>query len=751
VASMAVQLADDKGRAMEREQLACVPTNAQIDELCGRLEAVVQERLAAFACRIEGFVKRQAPRDSSEARRRLSASSQTSWSAKSNRSSTRRASLFSSAHGSAFAGHSTPGTSSDISEPPSGMRLASRRISSVLSHGFSLQPALDTSTPHGYHDKELPSFEGELSQSKVDGSTRSYVFAPGGGLSSMPLDAAPTSPQSDREACPARPAELERGRDDRPAALLSSAPAPAVPCTPEPTSPLASEVCVSMVGPMSSEEPAESRGNSVRGNVSTRRSTRYTACTYNIEQEEEEKRNRAREGTAHQPRSSEDLVSVSSQSFVRRLVYATPFEIFWASMIITNAVLVGVQVHLRALGEEAAYSDTLLFVSWAYAIAFTIELALRVAADGMAFFSLAGCGWAMLDCIIVICSLVEMGFDIAVRVDSQPTLVDDNTDEDTSSATGMQVLRVLRIMRLVRIIRIVRIVRFVRALRTLVYSIAGTLRSLVWAVFLLLIVIYIFGITFTQAMLDHVATLDYDPGDMYSRHWGNLARSMLTLFESVIDGLSWDNALRSLEDAGLFWVFLFLVYISFTVLAVLNVVTGVFCQSAMEGAQKDADMLIQEHLQNKSRLMERVRKLFDVIDSHGKGHITIKDFERNLDSPSMKAYFESLDLDPEDAWTLFKLLDNQETYAIDCEDFVMGCMRLKGGAKAIDLAKVMYDHKLLRNKLTAFMGRMDAVMGSLEPPEEEEEEEDEDEEEGSTEWHDHIIVHGHAAGIVTAV
>jgi len=267
-------------------------------------------------------------------------------------------------------------------------------------------------------------------------------------------------------------------------------------------------------------------------------------------------------------------------------------------------------------------------------------------------------------------------------------------------------------MRLVRVIRLVRIVRFVRGLRVLVYSIIGTLRSLVWALLLLLIVIYIFGITFTQAIYDHVATLDYDPGERYTRYWGTLARSMLTLFECIIDGLSWDSAIRTLGDAGWFWVALFLLYISLTVLAMLNVITGVFCQSAMDGAQKDSDILVQEYMQNKNRLIGRVRELFDTIDSSGKGHITMEDFEQNLDSPSMKAYFESLDLDAQDAWTLFKLLDDQETYAIDCEDFIMGCMRLKGGAKAIDLARVIYDNKMLRNKLTVFMERIEEIVSA---------------------------------------
>merc|ERR1740123_957760 len=185
---------------------------------------------------------------------------------------------------------------------------------------------------------------------------------------------------------------------------------------------------------------------------------------------------------------------------------------------------------------------------------------------------------------------------------------------------------------------------------------------------------------------------------------------MLTLFQSISNGLSWEQALTPLRHMGWAWLMLFITYICFTSLAVLNVVTGVFCQSAIEGSQHDQDMLIQEQLKNKSKYISRIRLLFDSIDEDGSGNITMRELEAHMNDKEMQAYFEALELDTSDAWTLFKLLDSGDAQVIDCEDFVMGCLRLKGGAKAIHMAQLMYENKKMRQKLTLFMKNIESTM-----------------------------------------
>jgi len=246
-----------------------------------------------------------------------------------------------------------------------------------------------------------------------------------------------------------------------------------------------------------------------------------------------------------------------------------------------------------------------------------------------------------------------------------------------------------------------------------VFSIIATMRSLVWAMILLVMIIYMFSVMFTQAIADHVATLDGVPEDMFEFYWGTLPKSMYTLFASLTNGLAWLNAVKPLETAGWGWVVVFIGYMCFTFLAVLNVITGVFCHSAIEGAQHDQEMLIQEALKTRNKFTEQVRKLFSSIDTDDSGCITIQELEEHMNDPAMQAYLEALELDASDAWTLFKLLVSGGNHSIDCDDFIMGCMRLKGVAKAIDLAQLMYENKQLRHKLACFMNVMTSRMEDI--------------------------------------
>merc|ERR1712039_328640 len=56
-----------------------------------------------------------------------------------------------------------------------------------------------------------------------------------------------------------------------------------------------------------------------------------------------------------------------------------------------------------------------------------------------------------------------------------------------------------------------------------------------------------------------------------------------------------------------------------------------------------------------------------------------------------------------DAWTLFQLLDADGTYTIDIEEFVMGCTRLRGSAKSIDIAKVIADGRWLKKRVAGMV------------------------------------------------
>jgi len=383
------------------------------------------------------------------------------------------------------------------------------------------------------------------------------------------------------------------------------------------------------------------------------------------------------------------------RSFLYRFTHSPGFDLFFALAILVNTVFIGVEVQISVISSQ---EDTLVIqvVRNAFTVLFSIELFLRLGAGFREFFCSEDYRWNMLDVFIVLSSWWEA----AVEFTYAPVADDGGTGFDLS---GLRTLRILRITRLVKLARVARILRFVMALRTLTQSIIYTLKSLIWALVLMTLIVYVFGILFVQAVTDHrrdpLSRMTPEETDAADNYFGNLWKSMLSLYMSITGGVSWEQLLVPLHAVSPLWVFVFLFYVSFTYFAVLNVVTGVFCQSAIDSAQSDHDAVLQSILANKQAHIEKIRYLFNEIDAEEVGVITYQMFQDKVTTKEVQTYFESIDLDIWDAWSFFKLLDLDSGGAIEVEEFLMGCLRLRGSARAMDMAKLCHDQAwLIRNQ-----------------------------------------------------
>ena len=87
-----------------------------------------------------------------------------------------------------------------------------------------------------------------------------------------------------------------------------------------------------------------------------------------------------------------------------------------------------------------------------------------------------------------------------------------------------------------------------------------------------------------------------------------------------------------------------------------QVVTAVFCTTALESAQNDHATVVQSLLDNKETHLNKLRAVFSSLGATETGAITYAMFEDKINTPEVKGYLETLGLDVWDAWTFFKLL-----------------------------------------------------------------------------------------------
>mmetsp|Transcript_15531 Transcript_15531/g.35547 ORF Transcript_15531/g.35547 Transcript_15531/m.35547 type:complete len:892 (-) Transcript_15531:183-2858(-) len=374
---------------------------------------------------------------------------------------------------------------------------------------------------------------------------------------------------------------------------------------------------------------------------------------------------------------------------VKRFIHSSPlFESFWGGVLLSNCIFIGVQVQFQAMERTENLPLGYVMADYFYALAFVIELALRMWAAGFRqFFFSKDWNWNTFDFVVVSLTVIETGAAIIVQ------------DGDV---TNVAVVRVVRIIRVARVLRVIRVMRFFRALRILITAISGTVKNFVWTVLLLMIINYTFGVVFTQAGVDFEIErgreLYLDTG--MDVHYKTLQASILTLFQASTGGIDWVDAIEPLQKLDTpVYVFFFLCFISFVYLAVLNVVTGLFCQSAIEMAQSDHQDLIATMLQEKQRFVKSLTKLFQEWDTSADGEITLGEFEEHLQDEKMVAFLKALELDIEDSWTLFKLLDQDNGGTVSVDEFVEGCLKLKGHAKSMQVHQMMYESRFAQERI----------------------------------------------------
>eukprot|EP00419_Tripos_fusus_P000955 CAMPEP_0172676974 /NCGR_PEP_ID=MMETSP1074-20121228/14356_1 /TAXON_ID=2916 /ORGANISM="Ceratium fusus, Strain PA161109" /LENGTH=289 /DNA_ID=CAMNT_0013494739 /DNA_START=52 /DNA_END=921 /DNA_ORIENTATION=+ len=244
------------------------------------------------------------------------------------------------------------------------------------------------------------------------------------------------------------------------------------------------------------------------------------------------------------------------------------------------------------------------------------------------------------------------------------------------------------------------------------------MKSLTWTVLLLVIILFLFGVVYTQAATGYFtgkycndggrtcppSKADVEDTPLYY-YFGTVDAAVLSLFKTLTGGVSWQDVIKPLEEIGLFWALFFVAFISFCYLAVLNIVTGIVCSTAIESATEDLDMQVQASLADKDRFTRQLKDLFVVIDADNSGTISVQELENVIkaDSEGAAAVFAAMDISVETALQLCTLLDTDHDRNISVDEFVEGCLKLKGTATSTDIHLLMHESHINCHKIATLL------------------------------------------------
>jgi len=374
-----------------------------------------------------------------------------------------------------------------------------------------------------------------------------------------------------------------------------------------------------------------------------------------------------------------------------------------ATLILMNAVIIGVESdrQLKNVGILTTADEFTNYLQDICMVIFAFELLLRILAYRLRLFTREDANWNIFDICCVSFGLVEI---LSESFSNQGSLA-----------------RTMRIPRVLRVLRVFRVSRFFRDIRLMMYMIYCSFQSLFWMLFLLILLVYIVGVAlarFIVAYMQEVNATDVESvGIKGIENFMGVSHCMFSLLKGAFGGNDWGPYFDTLRSVGTEAGFLFMAYIAIMLLAILNVITGVFVDNTMATVRDDRDLTIAHQLDDEASAVQNLKHLFrSVIEEEQDRDLqagddtpntqmmlsditfTEREFYKIIVHDRVRAYFAILGLELTHAEGLFKLLDTDRSGRIGLEEFVLGCLRLKGEAKAVDVATLMYENKRLLQK-----------------------------------------------------
>jgi len=363
---------------------------------------------------------------------------------------------------------------------------------------------------------------------------------------------------------------------------------------------------------------------------------------------------------------SNELLMKGERSWMANLVRTAWFGHFILVVICINALWLGMELEFNKPEEldskiKGGPLDGISFfviVENVFCFIFTFEIVARVVAYKRAIFFVQDSymwKWNIFDGVLVALMIFENWIVL---------LFPELSGGDT---------QIFSILRLLRLLRISRLIRNVPELVTMVKSLAAAARSVSSTLLLLIGLVYVFAIIFTQF---GQTAKGANAENIQTEYFGNLFLSSITLLQTLVYDDAFAIVLEILENNFWYGILLlaFMIAGSFTV---LNMLIGVICEIVSETTNNEEERIM--HL--------KCKELFVQFDDDLSGTITRSEYERRKD------LIAEVGLEPEACRGAFELGDIDQTDCLALNEFIGMCFKLSKAPGAHDMLLVIRNLK----------------------------------------------------------
>lgn len=392
------------------------------------------------------------------------------------------------------------------------------------------------------------------------------------------------------------------------------------------------------------------------------------------------------------------------------------FELFSAFAILMHSLFIGLYVDHQATSTDPVPAGIKTVNSLLVGV-FIFECVAKLAAEKDEYFFGKEKHWNAFDMLIV--GFIVMEFMVRVVLDSMVT--------DTHQKGAKALLKMGEVLRTFRVLRIFKVLRFSASLRMIMRKISGSLMPLVWVIVLIFLTVFVLAVTCTNGASQYRDwylelegennVVDFPHEQVTSievdANFGSIEKSIITVFQTSTGGKMWSDIESPLRAMSNFYFVLYVAFTAFMFFAGMNMITGIFVDVSLETASEERDLMIRKKECTEERLTEHLREDFLEMTGDHEGWIEKHEFEECIQNPNIKAYLRALGICTKDADQLFRLLDEDNSGTILLDEFVEGCMKLKGEARSMDMHILTCEHRRMWAKFALFCDQLDSDLKAI--------------------------------------
>jgi hypothetical protein len=375
-------------------------------------------------------------------------------------------------------------------------------------------------------------------------------------------------------------------------------------------------------------------------------------------------------------------------------INSNAFHMFFAVLVAANA---GFMVYAANQDVQNVCNNTdkaalnwMWNVDMLFLVLFTIEVVCKLAVHRLFYFWNRDAFWNWLDFFLVLQTFVLSYME--------------SSHLEKGGHNGDRWMRMFRIFKAARILRILRIFTFVSELNLIFSAIIGTVMHLFWSLVVFAILFLTFSMYFTSSVatyLEEIGSADGQTEKTVILYFGSVGTSFMTLFMTVFGGEDWGEFYAALLPMGGRCHYLYIGFVAFSNLALLNIVTGFFVERAVKISQPDVHQLAEERFTEEREYAMELRRLFGLADKDGDGLADKEELENMVREGRIINYLRYLNIDP--AWSKRHLMsifdevaerapgdDFDGVSAVSITALVERVMAVRGFARSTDIMD-LYD------------------------------------------------------------